>query len=153
MWLQPRSPELFSVLRFPVFYVHVQEGAFYGFPEYGVPGFKIGKYHHRREVVDPDAPAHDPDDEDERILRAAVSRYFPDGDGPTLAAETCLFTNTPDEHFLIGRLPDEPHVAFAAGFSGHGFKFCSVVGEILADLALDGATRHDITLFDPARLT
>jgi sarcosine oxidase len=65
---------------------------------------------------------------------------------------TCLFTNTPDEHFVIERLPHAPHVAIAAGFSGHGFKFCSVVGDTLADLALDGGTRHDISLFALARL-
>jgi sarcosine oxidase len=148
IWTEPRKSELFTVERFPVFYIHVEEGAFYGFPEYGRPGFKIGKYHHRREAADPDVPSHEPDEEDERVLRAAVSRYFPDADGPRLAAETCLFTNTPDEHFLIGR---QDGVSYAAGFSGHGFKFCSVVGEILADLALDGATKHDISLFDPGR--
>jgi sarcosine oxidase len=148
IWTRPQRAELFTVDRFPVFYIHVEEGAFYGFPAYGAQGFKIGKYHHRHEAADPDVPAHEPDDEDERILRAALSRYFPDADGPRLAAETCLFTNTPDEHFLIGR---ENAVSYAAGFSGHGFKFCSVVGEILADLALDGATKHDISLFDPAR--
>jgi sarcosine oxidase len=69
-----------------------------------------------------------------------------------LAATSCLFTNTSDEHFLIGRLTDAPSVWFAAGFSGHGYKFCSVVGEVLADLALDGGTDKDIGLFDPSRL-
>jgi sarcosine oxidase len=148
MWTALRQPELFTVARFPVFYMHVEEGAFYGFPDYASAGFKIGKYHHRHEAADPDVPSREPDGEDERILRHAISRYFPGADGPKLAAETCLFTNTPDEHFLIGR---QEGVSFAAGFSGHGFKFCSVVGEILADLALDGATRHDISLFDPRR--
>ena len=112
MWTEPRKSELFTVERFPVFYIHVEEGAFYGFPEYGRPGFKIGKYHHRCEAADPDVPSHEPDEEDERVLRAAVSRYFPDADGPRLAAETCLFTNTPDEHFLIGR---QDGVSYAAG--------------------------------------
>jgi len=150
LWTEARNPELFTVERFPVFYIHVNEGAFYGFPIWE-RGFKIGKYHHRRQPADPDVPAPPADEEDERILRTAVSRYFPAADGPTVAAETCLFTNTPDEHFLIGPMPDQPDVIVAAGFSGHGFKFCSVVGEILADLALDGATAHDISLFNPAR--
>jgi sarcosine oxidase len=61
--------------------------------------------------------------------------------------KTCLFTNSPDEHFIIDRLPEAPQVAIAAGFSGHGFKFCSVVGEILADLALEGGTKLNIELF------
>ena len=63
---------------------------------------------------------------------------------------TCLFTNTPDTHFVIDAHPDYPNV-FIRGFSGHGFKFCSVVGEILADLAQDGSTRHDISLFQATR--
>jgi len=89
--------------------------------------------------------------QDEEVLRAGIRRYFPDADGPTLAMKPCLFTNTPDEHFVIDVLEQTPRICIAAGFSGHGFKFCSVVGEILADLALDGATRHDIALFSLAR--
>ncbi|MGZ8267518.1 MAG: FAD-dependent oxidoreductase, partial [Burkholderiales bacterium] len=74
-------------------------------------------------------------------------RYFPDADGATLEMKACLFTNSPDEHFIIDVLPDAPQVAVAAGFSGHGFKFCSVVGEVLADLTLDGRSRHNTALF------
>jgi sarcosine oxidase len=66
-------------------------------------------------------------------------------------ALTCLYTTTPDHHFVLGPHPDHPRVSVAAGFSGHGFKFTPVVGEILADLALGGATNHDIALFDPGR--
>jgi sarcosine oxidase len=61
--------------------------------------------------------------------------------------KACIFTNSPDEHFLIDRLPEMPQVAVAAGFSGHGYKFCSVVGEVMADLAQHDETRHDIGLF------
>ena len=61
--------------------------------------------------------------------------------------KACIFTNSPDEHFLIDLLPDAPQVSIAAGFSGHGYKFCSLVGEVMADLATDGTTRHDIGLF------
>jgi sarcosine oxidase len=68
-----------------------------------------------------------------------------------MALKTCLFTNSPDEHFIIGVHPEIPEVIVAAGFSGHGFKFCSVVGEIMADLALKGETRHGIELFMVAR--
>ena len=68
-----------------------------------------------------------------------------------MALKTCLFTNSPDEHFIIGLHPEHPQVSFAAGFSGHGFKFCSVVGEIMAELAIQQETRHDIRLFAPRR--
>ncbi len=64
-----------------------------------------------------------------------------------------MYTNTPDEHFVISVHPAHPQVVVACGFSGHGSKFVPVVGEILADLSIDGATRHPIALFDPARLT
>jgi sarcosine oxidase len=62
-----------------------------------------------------------------------------------------MYTNTPDRHFVIAIHPDHPQVAVAAGFSGHGFKYAPVVGEILADLVLDGSTRHPVALFDPRR--
>jgi len=152
MWTTPPRPERFTPDGFPVFYLHDDEGSFYGVPMVDGRGFKIGKYHHRRQIVDPDTVDRVCSADDEAVLRGAIRRYFPDADGPAAALETCLFTNTADEHFVIDVLPDVPAVTIAAGFSGHGFKFCSVVGEILADLALDGGTRHDISLFGLDRL-
>ncbi len=147
LWTQPLRPELFQPAKFPIFNPEAAE-RFYGFPVYGgIPGFKIGKYNHRREKTDPDQVDRDIHPEDEAVLREGIRRYFPDADGPTLAMKTCLFTNSPDEHFLLDLHPDAPEVAIAAGFSGHGFKFASVIGEVMADLALDGATRHEIGLF------
>lgn len=147
LWAQPIVPAHFHVDRFPVFYMEADEGRFYGTPAYAVPGFKIGKYHHRGEQVDADSVDRSCYPEDEAVLRAAIRRYFPDADGPTLAMKVCMFTNTPDEHFLIDVHPASRSVIVAAGFSGHGFKFCSVVGEVLADLAIDGTTTADIGLF------
>jgi sarcosine oxidase len=143
-WFQPRRPELFEPGSFPIFNLEVEEGHFYGFPVESIPGFKIGLYHHLREDVDPDTMNREPSAVDELVLRSAVEKYFPDAAGPTLSLKTCLFTNSPDEHFIIDRHPDHDQVVIAAGFSGHGFKFAAVVGEILADLAIDGGTRHDI---------
>ena len=80
-------------------------------------------------------------------LRLALRRYFPEADGVAVALETCLFTNSPDEHFVIDLLDVEPRVVVAAGFSGHGFKFAPVIGEILADLATTGESRHPIECF------
>lgn len=152
LWSQPRRPEYFRVDNFPVFYIRMPEGGFYGFPIYAIPGMKIGKYHHRHETVDPDTMDRHAHLEDEEVVREGIRRYFPDADGPTMAMKTCLFTNTRDEHFIIDLLEHDPPIAIAAGFSGHGFKFCSVVGEILADLALDGGSRHEISLFSMKRL-
>ena len=143
-WFQPRQPDLFAPSRFPVFNVHVEEGHYYGFPVFGVPGFKIGRYNHLGEQSNPDRIDRAIHPRDEEILRGFVERYFPDGAGPSLAYKTCMFTNSPDGHFIIDRHPEFPQVSFAAGFSGHGFKFSSIIGEIMADLATDGTTRHDI---------
>ncbi len=146
-WLQPTRPELFEPDRCPVFNLTVPEGRYYGFPVFGVPGFKVGRYHHREEQVDPDAMLREPEAADEALLRAFTSRYFPDAAGPTMALKACLFTNTPDEHFIVDRHPTYPQVILASPCSGHGFKFCSVIGEILADLTERGETRHDVRLF------
>lgn len=147
IWTQPLRPELFTPATFPVFNLQAPEGRFYGFPVHGVPGFKIGKYHHRRERVDPDRVDRECHAEDEEVLRAGIRAYFPDAGGPTMAMRTCLFTNSPDEHFILDTHPGHSEVAVAAGFSGHGFKFCSVVGEIMAELALDGRAQLDIGMF------
>jgi sarcosine oxidase len=146
-WLQPTRPELFSPDRFPVFLLDVPDGSFYGFPVHDVPGFKFGWYHHFGEPIDPDDPDRSARGDDEAALRAFAERYFPQGAGPTVMLKACIFTNSPDEHFIIDSLAEAPQVSVAAGFSGHGYKFCSVVGEIMAELALEGSTRHDISLF------
>jgi sarcosine oxidase len=146
-WFQPTRPGLFRVHTFPVFNMTVEEGRYYGFPIYGIPGFKVGRYHHLEQRVDPDQMDREVHREDEEVLRSFTARYFPAAAGPTMSLKTCLFTNTPDEHFILDQHPQWPQVCIAAGFSGHGFKFCSVVGEIMADLAQTGRSRHDLNLF------
>jgi sarcosine oxidase len=145
IWTQPRQPALFTPDRFPVFNLQVDEGRYYGFPVYEVPGFKFGRYHHRGETMPAEAMRRDVDAEDETLLRGFGDRHFPDGTGDTLALRACMFTNTPDEHFILDHHPAHPQVVLASPCSGHGYKFCSVVGEILAELATgDGTTRHEI---------
>jgi sarcosine oxidase len=146
-WLQPDRPEYFHPDTFPVFNLEVDEGRYYGLPSFLVPGFKFGKYHHRGETVDADSVNREPGPEDEELLRAFARRYFPEGAGPTMMLKTCLFTNSPDRHFILDLHPDHPEVAIAAGFSGHGYKFCGVIGEVMADLAQHGRSGRDIELF------
>ena len=146
-WFEVRESASFEPERFPVFVMTTAAGTFYGFPEYGVPGFKIGKYHHRSEAVDPDNVNRVVDSSDEAVLRECVESVFPGANGSMLRASTCIFTNTPDEHFIIDRLQDAPEVLVVSACSGHGFKFCSVIGEIVADLVTAGSTRHDLSLF------
>lgn len=150
-WFQPSQPAMFSPESFPVFNAMFEEGRYYGFPAFGIPGFKIGRYHHLDERVDADEVSREITAADEEVLRTAVERYFPSANGPVMTMKTCMFTNSPDEHFIIGSPLDTPQVSFAAGFSGHGFKFASVVGEIMADLAIHQSTRHDISMFHPGR--
>lgn len=145
-WLQPLRPDWFTPERFPVFNLSVEEGRYYGFPVFEVPGFKFGRYHHRGEHGTPDAIRRQPDAEDEALLRQFSARYFPDGNGPTMALRDCMFTNTPDEHFILDHHPAHPEVILASPCSGHGYKFCSVVGEILADLATGRTPAFNIDL-------
>jgi sarcosine oxidase len=87
------------------------------------------------------------DEADEEALRAGIRAYLPDADGPTLSFKTCMFTNTADEHFVMDRYPGVPQVIVASPCSGHGFKFASVIGEILADLAQDREPAFDLSMF------
>jgi sarcosine oxidase len=153
-WFEPLRPELFSLEGFPVFNLLLEEEHLYGFPIFGVPGFKAGRYERDGERVrDPDSLSREPTPGDEAALRPLVERYFPHGAGPTLALAVCPFEPSPDENFVLDRHPESERVVFGAGFSGRGFKFCSVVGEILADLALEGETRHDIEFLRLARFS
>ena len=150
-WFEIADRARFAPSAFPVFVLEADEGTFYGFPEYGVPGFKIGRYHHLDERVHPDTMDRACHPRDEAALREAVSRYFPAANGALRSSAACLFTNTPDEHFIIDRAPGAPEVLLVSPCSGHGFKFSSVIGEICADLVVHGTTAHNIELFRLAR--
>ncbi len=156
IWLEPHNPDWFTLDRFPVWNAEVEEGRYYGFPEFNLtgatPGMKYGRWHHRDEIVDPDTVDRKVYPADETLLRQFGEKYFPDGAGKTLEMQVCMFTNTPDEHWIMQTLPDAPQVSIAAGFSGHGFKMASGIGEIMADLAQHGSTAHDIQLHHLDRL-
>ena len=116
-------------------------------PVWRVPGLKIGLYHHLGETGHPDELPRATTAEDEAALRRCIARYFPDADGPIMALHACLFTNTPDEHFIIDTLPGVEEVLVVSPCSGHGFKFVPVVGEIVADLVTTGQSRFDLSMF------
>ena len=150
-WFQPRRPDRFQPDQFPVFVADVPEGHYYGFPVHEVPGLKIGLFHHREETGTPEELDREPTREDERVLREFGETYFPEGTGPTMRLAPCMFTNTPDGDFIVDTHPNHENVVVGAGFSGHGFKFTSVLGEMFADLALDGATDRPTSLFSVDR--
>ena len=155
-WFAPRANgKQFESDRLPVWIVDVPEiGHFYGLPIHGVPGFKLGRL---REVpsppVDPDQPRRDPDREDEADMRSFIRSVFPDADGPVLSMETCFFENSPDRAPIIDHLPGESGVWVCGGFSGHGFKFCSAVGELMADLVTTGESRFNLEPFRLSRFS
>jgi sarcosine oxidase len=150
-WFRARAPERFRVGAFPVGVVDGPQ-LVYVFPEWGIPGFKIGVYHHLHERGHADLLAREPTRADEELLRGALRQFFPDADGAVLSLRCCLFTNTADEHFVIDTLPGAPQVVVASPCSGHGFKFASVMGEVLADLATGRRPAFDLELFRLARL-
>ncbi|MFC6873357.1 N-methyl-L-tryptophan oxidase [Halobellus marinus] len=150
-WFGTSDPDLFAPDNFPVFVHGTEEDHFYGFPEHDVPGFKLGKFNHFGNAVDPDEMDRTPNQDDEDLLRSYAEDTFPEGAGPTMQLATCLFTNTPDNHFIVDTLPDRSDITVGAGFSGHGFKYASAIGEILASLAISGETDLDIGLFGADR--
>lgn len=150
-WFEPKAPQHFAFGALPISILEVEEGFPYQFPMWGAPGFKIGLYHHLHEAGDADALSREANAKDERLLRNLVERYFPLAGGPTLKLQTCLFTNAPDAHFVIDRLPNARNVVVASPCSGHGFKFASVIGEVLADLATERTPHFNLDFFSLAR--
>lgn len=152
LWLDANGPaEMFAPNRFPVFIWETpHRRPFYGFPNLRGQGVKVA-FHGGGEVTTADTVRRTVSREEVEELRDYLAELMPEFHGPLREAAVCMYTNTPDAHFVIGLYPGRPQVSLAAGFSGHGFKMSSVVGEIMADLALDGQTRHPIGLFDPLR--
>lgn len=127
----------------------------YGLPLIGpaADGIKVG-FHRRGGDADPDTLDRAVSGAERAEMRALLAERIPGLAGKHIDARVCMYTLTPDEHFVIDLLPGSSgRVALAAGFSGHGFKFTPVVGEILADLALDGVTEQPIGFLGPARFT
>ena len=145
-WYKSQRPDLYAVANFPVFVLNHNEEFFYGFPIKDAElGFKIGKYHHRGENLSYEMLNEREgkwrvgfDAEDERVVGDAVKLLMPKAYGPVVKQTACVFTNTPDEHFIIDGMPDPayPCLAVVSACSGHGFKFASVIGEIMATLIM-----------------
>jgi sarcosine oxidase len=136
----------------PGFVFDLDEDFYYGFPQ--IDGESVKTAGHRRfeTLEEPeDKDAQPPAPERMEALRGFVRDCLPYATDKPLRFSNCIYTMTPDEDFVIDRHPGAPELVFAAGFSGHGFKFASVVGEILADLAIDGATRHPIGFLSASR--
>jgi len=125
----------------------------YGFPAIDGPegGVKVA-FFRKGQVCTPETIDRTVHPQEINEIRERATELVPALTGPAVHSATCMYSNTPDEHFVITRPEQFANVTVACGFSGHGFKFVPVVGEVLADLATSGTTSHPIALFDPSRL-
>lgn len=146
LWWQPADVNAIAPGRTPVFIHFVDDRAYYSIPPFGDYGIKISR-HHGGEITTADAVDRTCRDADEADVRNYIRRHIPAADGPRIDAQVCLYTNTPDDHFLVDRLPGADRVWVAGGFSGHGFKFGPVIGDALADFVCDGRTNAPIDHF------
>jgi sarcosine oxidase len=147
MWFRPTvDPASVGADRLPIWVLRDGETMFYGIPHDPELGLKVS-IHHWGTYGDPDGIDREVSDVDTERVRAFLRHRMPAADGPLVHAEVCLYTNTPDEAFVIDRHPAAPGVAFASACSGHGYKFAPVIGEILADLVIDGATSWPMDRF------
>jgi glycine/D-amino acid oxidase-like deaminating enzyme len=146
-WFEPRAEhEAFAKL--PVYIVEDTDRMYYGFPYDRDNGLKLAGLHFG-DRVDPDTVDREPKASDEERVRSWLRRRMPLADGERRRAQVCLYTNSQDRHFIIDR---EGPVTYASACSGHGFKFASAVGEILADLVTAGRSSLDIGFLSSERL-
>ena len=152
VYLKPTDPLSFHPSRFPI-WIWMNEPSFYGFPIVGEPAVKVA-WDRCEIVTDPDHRSFEPRADVNEAVRGFVADHLPGANGEIHLAKTCLYTLTPDRDFVVDRVPGHQNVFTAVG-AGHAFKFASLLGRILVDLAIDGATTEDITPFaaDRAILT
>jgi sarcosine oxidase len=150
-WFSPFEPSLFTPDRCPVFLLESEDDACYGFPDFAGTGVKTAS--HREGLVLPSAGdlAQDGSLEDEAQIRRMLALAMPDANGPLRQMRACMYTRTPDDDFVIDLSPVDPRIVLASPCSGHGFKFASVIGEVLSDLALGRASTNDISRFQIRR--
>ena len=145
---------LYSSDRFPAFVFQLSDSIYYGFPSIDGSGVKIGR-HDGGQAIDPDTLERTFGSflSDEGDVRGFLETYMPQAAGALRQGRVCIYTMTPDEHFVIDRHPEHPGIVFAAGFSGHGFKFASAVGEATSQLLLDGTSTLDLSIFSLSRFS
>lgn len=148
MYFAPRDPKPFALGCFPV-WIWMDDPSFYGFPVFGEPAVKVTQDAGGK-PVDPDTRSFDPDPEITQRVRNFLAAHLPGALGFQHLVKTCLYTLTPDREFVIDTVPEHGNVHVAIG-AGHAFKFASVIGRILAELAIDGRTEYGIGAFTLGR--
>ena len=140
--LRPFAPDQFPVWIFHGAVFDGEETSFYGFPVYGEAGVKLGRDVSGRFVTQ-ETRSFEPNPEQTAENAAFLQRYLPGAVGPELVSKTCVYDLTPDRNFVIDTIPGYPHIGLCIG-AGHAAKFAALLGHIMADLALDGATGYGI---------
>lgn len=150
LWFSSKGAESLAPPKMPVFIMEEDGGPFY----YGVPdvghGVKVARTH-GGEFSDPGKVRRDVTDEDVAPVKEFINRRIRGLEGPPIASTTCLYTNTPDLNFAVGPHPGDKNVVILSACSGHGFKFASVIGEVVADFATGASPPYDLAFLDPAR--
>jgi sarcosine oxidase len=138
MWFDSGEAKMQADAGFPCFLAELPRGTFYGFPVIDARGLKAADHSGGEVVRDPLAVDRSLRDADQAPVEHFLNAHLPAIKTPCREHAVCLYTMSPDEHFIVDRHPDDPRIVFAAGLSGHGFKFTLVLGKALADLAIDG---------------
>jgi sarcosine oxidase len=146
-WFEPLQPAYYSPDRCPVFILESEDDACYGFPDFAGTGVKTASHRKGAYLPSADDLSQDGGAADEAQIRRMLALAMPEANGPLRAMRTCMYTRTPDEDFVIDRSSADPRIILASPCSGHGFKFASVIGEVLADLALGKTPANDISRF------
>jgi sarcosine oxidase len=146
-WFEPLQPAYYAPDRCPVFILESEDDACYGFPDFAGTGVKTASHRKGAYLPSADDLSQDGGAADEAQIRRMLALAMPEANGPLRAMRTCMYTRTPDEDFVIDRSSADPRIILASPCSGHGFKFASVIGEVLADLALGKTPANDISRF------
>lgn len=144
MWHAIGDDRMRAEAGFPCYLFEVPQGVLYGFPALDGRGLKVAEHTGGEAVADPLSVDRRLHDSDRAPVEAFLKRHLPAAQTPCREFSVCLYTMSPDEHFIVDRHPQHERVVFAAGLSGHGFKFTPVLGAALADLTIDGATQLPI---------
>lgn len=152
-WFSPRkNPDKFKSINMPNSGWDLDNGlSFYTMPNLENRGFKVAM-HHNGEFVDPDTLIRESNDSDLKMVRGFLEEYIPDGNGELIDSKVCMYTDTPDQDFLIDSHPDDENIIICSPCSGHGFKFTPAIGEICSSLIINNSTKFDLDKFSLERL-
>jgi sarcosine oxidase len=153
MWFEPRNAQWVRPQSMPVFFFQTPEDFIYGFPDFLGSGVKAGSHLPCGELTTADEIRAEVSHNEREHLERLMNRYIPAAAGRVRDTHVCIYTRSPDEHFVLGLHPNAPQIVLASPCSGHGFKFAGIFGEIIADLAISRASDKPIDFFRPSRLS